>query len=118
LHGGEAELRHALALLASFGVDPAAPLVREARRRLRALGAADAPRGPYAAARSNPAGLTRRELEVLLALREGLSNREIAARLFRSERTVDKHVAAVLAKLGVASRHEAAAWREGPPKSG
>jgi DNA-binding NarL/FixJ family response regulator len=43
----------------------------------------------------------------------GLSNREIAARLVRSERTVEKHVAALISKLGVADRHEAASLVRG-----
>jgi DNA-binding NarL/FixJ family response regulator len=50
---------------------------------------------------------------VLELLREGLTNRQIGERLHRSERTVDKHVAAVLAKLGVASRAQAAALASG-----
>jgi DNA-binding NarL/FixJ family response regulator len=45
---------------------------------------------------------------VLTLLAEGLPNREISARLFISERTVDHHVSAVLAKIGVTSRAEAA----------
>ena len=43
----------------------------------------------------------------LALMAEGLRNADIAARLHRSVRTVDHHVAAVLAKLGVASRLEA-----------
>ena len=50
--------------------------------------------------------MTPREVEVLPLLREGLPNAAIAARLFISERTVHHHVSAVLAKLGVASRHD------------
>ena len=48
---------------------------------------------------------------------EGLTNRQIAARLAVSERTVDSHVAHVLAKLGVAARAQVAAWvaREAAP---
>jgi DNA-binding NarL/FixJ family response regulator len=53
--------------------------------------------------------LTARELEVLALLAEGLRNVDVAARLFLSEKTVDHHVSAVLRKLGVRSRGEAAA---------
>ncbi|MEU0572431.1 response regulator transcription factor, partial [Nonomuraea sp. NPDC005983] len=54
-------------------------------------------------------GLTARELEVLQQVTNGRSNREIAAELFISAKTVSVHVSNILAKLGVASRGEAAA---------
>jgi DNA-binding NarL/FixJ family response regulator len=66
------------------------------------------PRGPRATTRANPAGLTAR-LAVLGLLREGMTNAEIAARLVLSVRTVDHHVSAVLGKLGVSTRRDAAA---------
>lgn len=50
------------------------------------------------------AGLTPRELEVLLCIAEAQSNAEIAARLFLSDATVKTHVARILAKLGVRDR--------------
>ena len=54
--------------------------------------------------------LTPRELDVLELLGEGLTNRVIAERLFMSESTVKTHVSHVLAKLGAASRVQAALW--------
>ena len=66
------------------------------------------PRGPRATTRAHPAGLTPRQVAVLELLREGLTNAEIADRLVLSVRTVDHHVAAILSKLGVSSRREAA----------
>ncbi|MFD0981514.1 ATP-binding protein [Tropicimonas aquimaris] len=63
---------------------------------------------PRKVRRDHPSGLTRRQLEVLAALNEGLSNAEIAERLFISAKTVDHHVSAILAQIDVGSRGEAA----------
>jgi DNA-binding CsgD family transcriptional regulator/tetratricopeptide (TPR) repeat protein len=84
----------------------AAPLMKRVAARMRDLGLR-VPHGPREATRSNPAGLTARQLEVLELLVEGLTNAEIADRLVLSQRTAEHHVAAVLAKLGATSRREA-----------
>jgi DNA-binding CsgD family transcriptional regulator len=57
-----------------------------------------------------PAGLTRREAEVLGLLAAGHSNKEIASRLFLSERTVERHLTTIYRKTGVHRRTEATAY--------
>ena len=94
-----------IALLDRLGATPVAAL---GRARLRRAGVTHIPRGPRPATRANPAGLTARQLEVLELLIEGLSNGEIARRLFLTPKTVEHHVSAVLEKLDVASRHDVA----------
>jgi DNA-binding NarL/FixJ family response regulator len=54
--------------------------------------------------------LTPRELDVLKLVAQGLSNPDIAQRLFLSEHTVHRHLANILRKLGLSSRAAAAAW--------
>jgi DNA-binding CsgD family transcriptional regulator len=56
------------------------------------------------------AGITGRELEVLRLLAEGLSNQEIAARLYLSPRTVERHVANLTVKAGVGRRAQLVAF--------
>jgi DNA-binding CsgD family transcriptional regulator len=103
--GDHSALRCALEIFASLDTPPATAYVR---RRMRAAGHSVIPRGPRAATRADPNGLTPREAEVLALLREGLSNAAISRRMFISERTVHHHVSAVLAKLGVRSRGDVA----------
>jgi DNA-binding CsgD family transcriptional regulator len=91
--------------LQALGARPAAALVA---RRLREMGERGLTRGPRTQTRNNPAGLTARELDVLLLLAEGLRNREIAQRLIVSQKTVDHHVSSILRKLDARTRGEAA----------
>jgi ATP/maltotriose-dependent transcriptional regulator MalT len=97
-------VRRAIRVLDQLGaVTPAA----YARRRLRALGIDSVPRGPRRSTSGNAAGLTVRELDVLQLVAAGLSNAEVAARLFLSAKTVERHMASIFAKLQVTSRREA-----------
>ena len=100
------DLLTSLGILDGLGATPLATLVR---KRLRASGTSRIPRGPRGETKDNPAGLTARQIDVLRLLGKGYTNAEIASQLVVSVRTVDSHVAAVLAKLGAASRREAAA---------
>ncbi len=108
LAGSEADgtLRQALNELLVLDAKPAADIVAQ---KLRARGARGLPRGPRPQTSANPAGLTARELEVLVLLSAGLRNAEIASRLVVSEKTVDHHVSAILRKLDVHTRSQAAA---------
>jgi DNA-binding CsgD family transcriptional regulator len=99
--GAVADARAALAAFERLGASRDAD---EAAAFLRGLGV----RG-----RTGPKDLgqlTRRELEVLRLVSEGLSNAEIAQRLFISVKTAGHHVSNILAKLGLRSRTEAAAY--------
>ena len=97
----QAALREALGIVIGLGAHPAARIIRQ---RLRMLGARSIPAGPHTATRQRPFGLTRREGEVLDLICAEHTNAEIAAKLFISAKTVDHHVSAILAKLGVPSR--------------
>jgi DNA-binding CsgD family transcriptional regulator len=105
-HGAESEQREAVEVLERLGATPAA---QSLRRRMRSQGIRAVPRGQRTSTRSNRLGLTRREAEILNLVSEGMRNSAIAQRLFISIRTVDRHVSAILSKLGVQSRGEAVA---------
>ncbi len=104
--GDTESLRRALEILHEIGVRPLARIVT---RRLQACGARSIARGPRPSTRANDAGLTAREVEILELVRGNRSNREIAAELVVSVRTVEHYVSAVLAKLGASSRTDAVA---------
>jgi DNA-binding CsgD family transcriptional regulator len=91
----------------AFAALEAAPMLDRVARRLRAAGEA-VPRQPRAATRQTPFALTAREVDVAVLVAEGLTNAEIATRLYISTKTVDHHVSNLLAKLGVPTRRAAA----------
>ncbi|HET6767089.1 MAG TPA: response regulator transcription factor, partial [Chitinophagaceae bacterium] len=74
---------------------------------MRASGIKSIPRGIRKSTKSNPANLTDREVEVLQLLKDGMQNKEIAARLFISPKTVYHHVSSIFFKLEVNSRAKA-----------
>jgi DNA-binding CsgD family transcriptional regulator len=104
LNGNDAiaEARSALAAFEELG---AASDADEAAATLRGLGVTAVRGGP-----ADVGELTQREREVLDLLGEGLSNSELAARLFLSRKTIEHHVRTVLFKLGLRNRAEAAAY--------
>jgi DNA-binding CsgD family transcriptional regulator/tetratricopeptide (TPR) repeat protein len=107
LAGDPGQLREALRRLERLGARPAADRVARRMRDLRI-------RAPRRSTLAHPQGLTAREADVLALLRDGLRNAEIARSLCISEKTVDHHVSAILGKLGVHTRQEAA--RQADPR--
>jgi DNA-binding CsgD family transcriptional regulator/tetratricopeptide (TPR) repeat protein len=97
----EALLRTALQIFTDLR---ATATVRLTRHKMRRLAIRSIPTGPRTATREHPLGLTRREHEVLDLICAGLTNAEIAAKLFIAVKTVDHHVSAVLAKLHAPTR--------------
>jgi DNA-binding CsgD family transcriptional regulator len=107
-------LRDAQSRAVGIGADGVARLAREilARARMEEPEADPMPAGARsdrAGAADGVAGLSGRELEVLRLVAEGMTNRQIAERLFISEKTAATHVSNILGKLQAASRAQAAA---------
>jgi ATP/maltotriose-dependent transcriptional regulator MalT len=100
----EAAMDHAQRAITLLEPIHAAPEIARARRVLEHV-SRKAPSGPEPAS----AGLTRREIEVLRLVSDGLSNQAIAERLFISDHTVHRHIANILTKLAVPSRAAAVA---------
>jgi DNA-binding CsgD family transcriptional regulator len=97
--------KQALEIFESLG---ARPMAQRLRRQLKAEGVRGLKRGANRSTRANVAGLTVRELEVLALVAQDLSNAAIARRLYLSAKTVDHHASAILSKLGITSRRDAA----------
>ena len=108
-HGDEPAQLAALDIMQNLGATAAANALR---KQMRAKGMLKIPRGSRATTRSHPQGLTKREVQVLELLAQGMRNAAIAKRLFLSTKTVDHHVSAILTKLGVPSREEAVAFAQ------
>ena len=97
-HESRSHLRSAHELLISLGAEP---LAQRAAAELRATGATIPRRDP-----SRLEQLTPQELQIATLVAQGLTNRQIAAQLFLSPRTIDYHLRKVFTKLGIASRAE------------
>ncbi|MGO4342537.1 ATP-binding protein [Pedococcus sp. 2YAF34] len=96
----------AVAALADLETMGAWATAQRGRDVLRARGLAKVPARRRVTTVANPAGLTSRQLDVARLVAEGLTNSELAQRLYISTRTADHHVSAVLAKLGLATRRD------------
>ena len=97
----EADLRAAFAGFDRFGAVPAAGAVAGV---LRERGVTAVPRGARLTTRSNLAGLTPREMDVLALIVDGMTNEGIAGKLFLSAKTIEHHASAIYANLGVSGR--------------
>ncbi|HEY6906303.1 MAG TPA: AAA family ATPase [Ignavibacteriaceae bacterium] len=114
LSEGDSEaMKNAIEIFDKLGAPATLRLVKQ---KMRESGIKNIPKGPIQSTRENSAGLTRRQTDVLKLLTRGLSNSEIAANLFISPKTVDHHISAILAKLNLHSRTEAAAFMQGNGK--
>ena len=102
----ERSQRAALVLLEGLGATATLALLRH---RMRSAGVRAIPTGPRETTKSNPAGLTSREQQVLDLVCDGYTNSQMATELFISAKTVDHHVSAILSKLGVPNRAAAKA---------
>lgn len=102
-----AALARAVELLDGIEARAAATLARAAAHDLGLSNSLPKTRrGPYAASRGHPLGLTRNEQQVLELIAEGKSNKEIARELNRSPRTIEHQASSVLAKFSASSRME------------
>ncbi|MEO8406222.1 MAG: LuxR C-terminal-related transcriptional regulator, partial [Chitinophagaceae bacterium] len=102
--GDDDDKREAIAMIQGLG---AASVYEKLKMDMRSSGIKSIPRGIRKSTQSNPALLTERELDVLKLLQEGLQNKEIAAKLFISAKTVDHHISSILFKLDSNSRVKA-----------
>jgi DNA-binding NarL/FixJ family response regulator len=85
----------------------AAAVASKVRLALRVSGVRTVPARRRRSTLGNPVGLTHRQVEVLRLMENGLTNTEMATRLYLSARTVDHHVSAILTKLDVDNRRQA-----------
>ena len=109
LEQASAALEEARGICEPLGAEPALARVAELEEDLRSRASAPSDAATPSDTPATSAGLTKRELEVLHLVAQGMSNQEVAASLVLSEHTVHRHVANVLGKLEVSSRTAAVA---------
>ena len=102
--GNENDKRKAITIVQDLG---AAAVYEKMKQEMRNAGIKNIPRGIRQSTRSNIALLTGREMDILQLLKEDLQNKEIAAQLFISPKTVDHHISSILFKLDADSRSKA-----------
>ncbi|HSB91799.1 MAG TPA: AAA family ATPase [Flavitalea sp.] len=102
--GREEDKRAAITIVQDLG---ATAVNEKLKQEMRNLGIRNIPRGIRNSTRSNAAFLTGREMEILQLLKGDLHNKEIAAQLFISAKTVDHHISSILFKLDTNSRSKA-----------
>jgi DNA-binding CsgD family transcriptional regulator len=102
--GKEDDKRVAITIVQDLG---ATAVYEKMKQEMRNLGIKNIPRGIRNSTRSNAAFLTGREMEILQLLKDDLHNKEIAAQLFISAKTVDHHISSILFKLDANSRSKA-----------
>jgi DNA-binding CsgD family transcriptional regulator/tetratricopeptide (TPR) repeat protein len=102
--GDDVCARRGLDMLDRIG---AAAVASKVRLALRVSGVRTVPARRRRSTLGNPVGLTHRQVEVLRLMEKGLTNTEMATRLYLSARTVDHHVSAILTKLDVDNRRQA-----------
>ncbi len=102
--GKDDDKRKAIVLVQNLG---AVAVYEKMKQEMRNLGIKNIPRGIRNSTRSNAAFLTGREIDVLQLLKGEMQNKEIAAQLYISAKTVDHHVSNILFKLDADSRSKA-----------
>jgi DNA-binding CsgD family transcriptional regulator/tetratricopeptide (TPR) repeat protein/GTPase SAR1 family protein len=102
--GDRENQKQALRILNELG---ASATCEKLKSQLKLMGAKSIPRGLRQSTRNNPAQLTNRQIDVLVLMKAGFQNAEIADKLFISSKTVEHHISAILSKLGMNTRSKA-----------